>query len=315
MADRNINAEITVEFQNSASRTLPVSGENLQTLFGKLGRICTDLKPAAFSGSYNDLSDKPDSEMTASASGSGISLSGTADGVLIGLTIYGSSEAVSGAITSVGGNGTITVTSHGSGSTEMCSASFTSSIPLRGINSITRDVLTVSQSGGNVVKKCGLISDLGSRWWDKLRVESTRSLWTAGNISDLYQTTEADEVPEIICPGFVPVSFEGHWQVGEVSQYLNSPGYITFILPPELDTETKVKNYLSGVPLLYKLSAPVTTSLSAAEKNAFRTLRTFGGTTVFSVTDDPVVDVNYFKGTSTGRDAAMLYENLIGMII
>ena len=60
MAQRNMNAVINVGFENAAERQLPVSGENLSTLFGKLGKYCADLKPVAFSGNYADLTGRPD---------------------------------------------------------------------------------------------------------------------------------------------------------------------------------------------------------------------------------------------------------------
>ena len=49
----------TPTFTESTTRTNINSGEKISTLFGKIKKWFTDLKAVAFSGSYNDLSDKP----------------------------------------------------------------------------------------------------------------------------------------------------------------------------------------------------------------------------------------------------------------
>lgn len=48
-----------VTFTQSASRVNLASGDTLKTAFGKLSKWFVDLKAVAFSGSYNDLSNKP----------------------------------------------------------------------------------------------------------------------------------------------------------------------------------------------------------------------------------------------------------------
>lgn len=59
MANRNIKGDVNVEFTEASSRQGLDSGDSVKTLFGKLRKWLSDLKPVAFSGSYNDLSDKP----------------------------------------------------------------------------------------------------------------------------------------------------------------------------------------------------------------------------------------------------------------
>lgn len=59
MADKNMNAKINVDFEESTSRQSLNSGDSLPTLFGKIKKFFSDLKSVCFSGSYNDLSDKP----------------------------------------------------------------------------------------------------------------------------------------------------------------------------------------------------------------------------------------------------------------
>lgn len=60
MADKNMNAKISVDFEESASRQSLNSGDSLPTLFGKVKKFFSDLKTVAFSGSYNDLTDLPE---------------------------------------------------------------------------------------------------------------------------------------------------------------------------------------------------------------------------------------------------------------
>lgn len=59
MADKNMNAKITVEFDEAASRQSLDSGDSISTLFGKQKKINEDLKSVAFSGNYADLMGKP----------------------------------------------------------------------------------------------------------------------------------------------------------------------------------------------------------------------------------------------------------------
>ena len=49
----------TVSFTQAGTRENIRSGEKHKTIFGKIAKYFSDLKPVAFSGSYNDLQDKP----------------------------------------------------------------------------------------------------------------------------------------------------------------------------------------------------------------------------------------------------------------
>lgn len=62
MSNREFDGvKINVEFNETANRQQISSGDNLNTLFGKIRKWLSDLKPVALSGSYSDLSDKPTS--------------------------------------------------------------------------------------------------------------------------------------------------------------------------------------------------------------------------------------------------------------
>lgn len=56
-----VDADTAIEFTQAASRVNLVSGESIKTLFGKVMKWFADLKAVAFSGNYNDLSNKPTS--------------------------------------------------------------------------------------------------------------------------------------------------------------------------------------------------------------------------------------------------------------
>ena len=73
MAEKNMNAKISVEFEETANRQQLSSGDNLPTLFGKIKKIISDLSTSAFSGSYNDLSDIPIEMTGATSSAAGTS--------------------------------------------------------------------------------------------------------------------------------------------------------------------------------------------------------------------------------------------------
>ena len=62
-----MKAKINVEFTEPPNRQELQSGEEIKTLFGKIKKWLTDLKPVAFSGSYNDLTDTPDAAINANA--------------------------------------------------------------------------------------------------------------------------------------------------------------------------------------------------------------------------------------------------------
>lgn len=52
-------SDVTVTFSTADERTNITTGEKLSALFSKIAKWLSDLKPVAFSGSYDDLSNKP----------------------------------------------------------------------------------------------------------------------------------------------------------------------------------------------------------------------------------------------------------------
>lgn len=59
MARKEFNdVDIRVEFNEAANRQQISSGDNVNTLFGKIRKWLSDLKPVAFSGKYSDLTEK-----------------------------------------------------------------------------------------------------------------------------------------------------------------------------------------------------------------------------------------------------------------
>lgn len=51
---------VTPTFTEASTRANIATGESIATIFGKIKKFFSDLKAVAFTGSYNDLSDKPD---------------------------------------------------------------------------------------------------------------------------------------------------------------------------------------------------------------------------------------------------------------
>jgi hypothetical protein len=70
-----------VEFEVSTDRELPVTGQKLSTIFGKIVKFLSDLKAVAFSGSYNDLVDTPDVALKSDLTG--LALKTDLDGVAL----------------------------------------------------------------------------------------------------------------------------------------------------------------------------------------------------------------------------------------
>lgn len=91
-----------VEFTEAETRANIGSGEKLKTILGKLGKWYTDFKTVVFTGSYNDLFDKPQSLKNPNA----LTFTGAVTGN------YDGSVAKSVAIPSVG-NGTLTIQKNG----------------------------------------------------------------------------------------------------------------------------------------------------------------------------------------------------------
>ena len=58
-SDLSGKASNTPTFTEASTRANIASGETVPTLFGKIKKFFTDLKTVAFTGSYDDLTDKP----------------------------------------------------------------------------------------------------------------------------------------------------------------------------------------------------------------------------------------------------------------
>ena len=84
MANREFDGvKISVEFEETVNRQQISSGDNINTLFGKIRKWLSDLKPVAISGSYDDLSEKPGLTTSLAVTKEGVSmLDGTIGKVL-----------------------------------------------------------------------------------------------------------------------------------------------------------------------------------------------------------------------------------------
>ncbi len=88
MESKNISAQINVEFTESTTRKNIESGEEIKTLFGKIKKFFSDLKTVAFTGSYNDLTNKPLYAASASAGGTATKALGDKNGSDIAETYF-----------------------------------------------------------------------------------------------------------------------------------------------------------------------------------------------------------------------------------
>lgn len=57
-------SQVTATFTEATDKVLPASGESLSIILGKIVKYLNSLKDVAFTGSYNDLTDKPDVNKT-----------------------------------------------------------------------------------------------------------------------------------------------------------------------------------------------------------------------------------------------------------
>lgn len=69
-----INEESSIYFSTASSRENINYGENCATLFGKIKKYFTDLKTVAFTGNYEDLTNKPEVHVSAGIYFSGANL-------------------------------------------------------------------------------------------------------------------------------------------------------------------------------------------------------------------------------------------------
>jgi len=100
MESKNISAQINVEFTESTTRKNIESGEEIKTLFGKIKKFFSELKTVAFTGSYNDLTNKPLYAASASAGGTATKALGDKNGSDIAETyLKNKGGTVSGAMT------------------------------------------------------------------------------------------------------------------------------------------------------------------------------------------------------------------------
>lgn len=72
-------SNVTAAFSAASSRANITTGEKLSVIFGKIAKWFADLKTVAFTGSYNDLSDKPTIPTDATASTYTLTTSGWSD--------------------------------------------------------------------------------------------------------------------------------------------------------------------------------------------------------------------------------------------
>ena len=85
LAPTGDGSNVTAKFTAASSRTNIATGEKISVIFGKIAKWLADLKAVAFSGSYTDLTDKPDIPASAEDVGA-VGTTGDGSNVTAGFT-------------------------------------------------------------------------------------------------------------------------------------------------------------------------------------------------------------------------------------
>lgn len=272
-----------------------------------------------------DVTDQLTDDLTIASSITGInpSITGSADGYVQGLTVYGRSEVVEGEIVSIGDSGSLAITTANADSSESSTATLTTGLPLCGIPFIVDETYTDEQGQKwiadtadveCVVKRTSKVTFDGSEdegWsmpYDSFFM-LTLSALPAYRLG--YITTLCNNYPA------VPSTYD-------FSQLLlyNSAETITtnnrlVIIDKSFTSLIDFKTHLTSNPLevVYELATPTTQELTTSEQSALLSLKTYDSTTNLSVTDDPYIDFSYLKNTQNGRAVATAIDNAITKVL
>ena len=171
-------------------------------------------------------------------------------------------------------------------------ATFTTGLPLYGIEGGARDSMWCDGTDGEVVKNCAEV-DLGTLTWthsgdsvfrtNDLQNEITKpSDWYINldnRLCAIYHTDKSWG------RAFSPPISDMYVCVGKNGEI----GISNFAYT---DAAT-FKTAMSGVKLAYELATPTTTPLTAAEIAQFNALDTYAGTTHYSTNDNPEIKIKY----------------------
>lgn len=270
------------------------------------GATAGNLASLDASGNLADSGSKAaDFIISGSATGTAITLTDSADGMVQGLTIYGRSEVVEGEIKSVGDDG-LTVTTANSDNTLTTSSEFTTALPLCSVSDEIYDTL----DNDKVTKMCAEV-DLGDI---DFSYDETYHFFQAHFNSDVKHV-RSYQIIDALCAIYKVVSVNqvpnNNKTLGIYYETTNNINYIRLRDDDYSDAAT-FKTAVTGVKLIYPLATPTTTPLTAAEISAFRQLRTFDSTTNINITDEPEYMLDYLKNTDNGEAISRVVDLLQG---
>ena len=223
----------------------------------------------------------------------------SADGMVQGLTVYGSSEVDGGNVVSVGENG-LTVTTSDSDNSASTSAIFTTALPLRGIDDMS-DILTVSAATGSVTSKFGAV-DLSTLTWEGMGITSAGKPLFKAAVADMQPAAMASVRNKYILCSAYSVSSETNYMSMRTMTCLRVSGNVIVCD----DRYNNIADFQAAVTgkFIYPLATETVAPLTSAELSAFRSLRTFSGTTNVALTDDPEFSLDYLRNTDNGQAVA-----------
>lgn len=222
-------SDATVDFTIAQTRVNIQSGEDSKTLFGKIKRWFADFKDVVFTGSYNSLSDRPESLKNPNA----LTFTGAVTGN------YDGSAAKSVAIPSVG-NGTLTIQKNGTDVqtfTANQSGNVTANITVptnaAGVGAVaTSKVLTTKEqinantdtsnvAGATAVK--AMVSEINGSLTSKDLYNSTN--WVSGITNYAKTICRSGDVVFIYVDFYVPDSYSGTYTSYPIITGLPKPNY------------------------------------------------------------------------------------------
>ena len=231
-------------------------------------------------------------------------------------------------IYSIGDNGSLTITTANSDSSESSTATLTTGLPLCGIPVNSGETYTDgdgvkwladSVDDDGIVKRCWKITLDGSEEW------ATESSSPEINESKrCYMLLSDDKKAPLLDPTTItPKAICNNMEVKSPSYTYNKGAGISVtgnriqVRIDNISTSTDLKTYLASNPvtIVYMLATPTTTPLTPAEKSALLSLKTYDPTTNVTVTDDPTVDVGYLLNTGNGQAVADVQNGLQGQIL
>ena len=168
-------------------------------------------------------------------------------------------------------------------------ATFTTGLPLYGIEGGARDSMWCDGVTGNVAKNCGVTYP----------AQGNIIYWSANDVFILTSLNFKLNTP-LMCSKFQYKKVTSSWNELSDGEFGNtSTTQIGFKYSQAQGDIDVFKAYINNMQLIYELATPTTTPLTAAEIAQFNALDTYAGTTHYSANDNPEIKIKYTIKTPT----------------